>query len=100
MVAASGPGQITLSWAAGFSLQETSDLNSGSWVTLLGAASPVVVQTKPGAQFYRLVYAPGGSQLKTFAAHPQPSARGPYQHRRRYLRPSQQAFAGASSGGD
>jgi hypothetical protein len=54
----SGAGQITLSWpagAAGFSLEESTDLASGLWEpSASGFANPMVIQATGTEKFYRL----------------------------------------------
>lgn len=89
-ILSSGPGQVTVSWAAsalGFSLEETADLNSGLWIpSLTGAANPAVIQVTDTQKFYRL-----GSQhvgivvtARADAASQQMTA---YQHKIHVMRP-------------
>ncbi len=57
-IAATGPGQATISWTpntAGFVLQETWSLAPANWTnSVSGAANPVVVPAVVPAKFYRL----------------------------------------------
>jgi len=69
-------GQFTLSWSddgGGYTLQESTDMSSGSWVaSTIGSSNNVVIPTTASQKFYRLykVAAPASKLVKSVAVKP------------------------------
>jgi hypothetical protein len=71
-----GTGKVTLSWstnASGFSLQERTNLLSGSWVaSATGSTNPANITISPGQKFYRLFSSAKPAAVPDTAALVQP----------------------------
>jgi hypothetical protein len=93
IIVRSSPGHVTLSWTAnvtGFSLEERTNLSSGSWIASpSGSSNPAIITASGAPKFYRLYQPAAPSIAQAQTAQAQPAMVGPFQSSTHVFQPPQ-----------